>query len=101
MRHAKADRFGHGGMREQNFVDFTRRDLLAATDDQFLEAAGQMEIAIFVENALIARAEPIAEEGSGGGFRVVFVFAYDAGAVDTDLAGLACLAAPTRSPRGY
>src|ERR1035441_7493950 len=34
MRHAEADSFGYRGMRQQHFVDFTRRDILASPDNR-------------------------------------------------------------------
>ena len=73
MRHAEGDRFGHGGMREQHFVDFARRNFFAAAIDQFLDAAGQREIAVGIEKALIAGAEPAVGEGLRVGFGIIFV----------------------------
>ena len=62
MRNAERNSFGDCGMAQQNFVDFTRRDLFAAAIDQFLDAAGEREIAVGIEKALIAGAEPAVGE---------------------------------------
>ena len=62
VRHAEGDRLGHLGMREQHLVDLARRDLLAAAIDHLLQASGQREIAVLVEDALIAGPEPAIDE---------------------------------------
>ena len=54
------------GMREQCFLDLGRRDLLAAAVDDLLEAAGDDEIAVAIQHALIAGAEPPVDEAPRG-----------------------------------
>jgi hypothetical protein len=72
--HAEADRLGHRRMAEQNLVDFARTDFLAAAIDQLLDAAGEVKIAIAVENPLIAGAEPfVGVKRLGVGLRIVLV----------------------------
>ena len=62
-------------MREQHLVDLARRDLLAAAVDQLLEAPDQRQIAVGVEKALVAGAEPAVGERRGVGFGIVLVAA--------------------------
>ena len=78
------------GCVEQHLVDLARRDLLAAAVDHLLEAPDQRQVAVRVEDALIAGAEPAAlEERRGVGLGVVLVAGDDVGAPDADLAALA------------
>ena len=89
MRHAETHRLGHRRMRQQHLVDFPWRDILAGPDDQLLDAAGQMQIAVFVQESLVAGAKPFAKKRLGGGLRIVLVFADHARTVDAHLARLA------------
>jgi len=54
---AERQRLGDCRVREQHFVDFTRPDFFAATVDEFLQAAGERQIAVGVKKPLIARTE--------------------------------------------
>ena len=61
-----ADRCGleHGGVAEQRLVDLARRDVLAALDDQLLDAAGDEEEAVGVAVPQVAGAQPpVGREG--------------------------------------
>ena len=62
MRVGNADRrgFEHRRVREQRFVDLARRDVLAALDDELLDAAGDEEEAVVVAVAQVAGAQPAA-----------------------------------------
>ena len=42
VRHGESDRLVHGWMGHEHFIDFERRDLLAATIDDLLEPAGDL-----------------------------------------------------------
>ena len=60
----------YGGVIHQRFVDLARADLfLAAAIDDFLQPSGQREVALGVDDALIAGAEPAVDERLGIGFR--------------------------------
>src|SRR5580658_7435828 len=50
----------NGGMLEQDLLDRSGIDIVAAADHQVLGAAGDPEKAVFVETAKIARIDPIA-----------------------------------------
>ena len=89
MRHAEADRLGHRGVREQHLVNLARRDLLAAAIDHLLEPSGQRQIAVLVEESLVAGPEPAIDERRGVGLGVVLVPADHVGSLDDDLAPLA------------
>ena len=64
MGHGEGNHLHDGGMVQQHAIDFERADLLAAAVDDFLQAAGQAQIALAVECALIAGAEPAPPLGS-------------------------------------
>ena len=71
---------------QQHAVDLQRADLLAAAVDQFLQPAGQAQVAVVVDRALVAGAEPAVGEGLGVGLGIVFVARGDVAAADDDLA---------------
>mmetsp|Transcript_29532 Transcript_29532/g.58012 ORF Transcript_29532/g.58012 Transcript_29532/m.58012 type:complete len:232 (-) Transcript_29532:180-875(-) len=56
--HGKGHALPDGGMIGQDTIDLQRADLFAAAIDDFLEASGQGQIALFIKHALIAGAEP-------------------------------------------
>ncbi len=58
VRHADGARLDHLGPLHQHAVDLQRRDVDAAADDQVLGAAGQMQIALVVEEAEVAGLHP-------------------------------------------
>jgi len=45
-------------MAQQRILDHHRIDIVAATDDQVLGAAGQVQVAVGVQVAQVARVEP-------------------------------------------
>ena len=69
VRHGEGDDLGDRRMIHQHVVDLERRDLLAAAVDDLLEPAGDAQIAILVEHALVAGVEPAMREGRGVGVR--------------------------------
>src|SRR5215469_2763234 len=58
MRDSETDCLRNCRMAQQNFVDLSRPDLFTAAIDEFLETAGQTQIAVFIQETLIARAKP-------------------------------------------
>src|SRR5262249_46977417 len=65
-------------------------ELLAAAVDHFLEAADDAQVAIGIDHAKIATAEPtVGQEGFGVGSRVIVVAEMDRGAIAADVARLA------------
>src|SRR5687768_9149175 len=73
MLHAKADRFGHSGMREQHFVNLARRNLFATAIDQLFQPADQMQVPFLVQIPLIAGTKPLIEKRRGVCLGIVFV----------------------------
>src|ERR1051326_8636031 len=88
MRNAEADRLRDGWMTQQNLVDFTRPDLLSATIDQFLETAGEREIAVAVEKTLVAGSKPSVGERLCISLRIVLVARNHVGALNYYLTAL-------------
>ena len=85
-------------MVHQRFVDLARRDFLAAAIDDLLQPSGQRQVAVGVDDALIAGAEPAVDEGFAVRLRIVLVASGDVLAANDDLAGFALrrAAAPPR-----
>src|SRR5262249_35931090 len=71
VRHAEADGLGDRRVRQQHFVDLARRNLFAAPIDQLLDARDERQVALRVEEPLIARAEPAVGERLRVRFRIV------------------------------
>ena len=72
---ANATAWTHVRVREQRLVDLAGRDLLAAAVDDLLQPAGDRQVAVVVEAALVAGAEPPVEEGGGVGVGIVEISA--------------------------
>ena len=70
-------------------LDLGGGDVLAAGDDHVLLAVGEIEKAVLVEIADVAAAEPVAEEGGGGLFRIIPVALRDLWPAQADFAVLA------------
>ncbi len=77
------------GMAAQHLVDLQRRDFLATTIYDFLNAAGQKQITVAVQIALISGPVPIVEESIHVVAGIRFITAEDAGSPHHDLAELA------------
>ena len=87
-----ADRGGvkHGRMTQQRLIDLARRDVLAALDDQFLDAAGDEVKAIRVAVAEVAGAQPAAgKERTRGGVGILVIARHHLRAANHDLANAA------------
>src|SRR5690242_410155 len=87
--HGEGQRLGDAGMIHQHLVDLAGRDLLAAAIDDLLEAPADGEIALGIEEAEIAGAEPAVAEGLAIGLRIVGVAGGHVVAADDDLTRLA------------
>src|SRR5437763_185482 len=88
VRGAKRDRLGHGRMLQQHVVHLAWRDLFAAAVDHLLQAADQREIAVGVEESLVAGTEPTVDERFGIGLGIVGVRVEHSRALDDDLSAL-------------
>src|SRR5271167_375053 len=66
-----------------------RGDILAATDDDVLDTAGQVQIAVCVKQSLVAGTKPSIHKSASVGFEIVVVSAKYIGALNRDLAPLA------------
>ena len=86
--HAHRGGVEHRGMAQQRFIDLARGDVLAALDDQLLDAAGDEEEAVGVAVAEVAGAQPaVGGEARGGGVGILVVAAHHVRTADRDLAG--------------
>ncbi len=88
MRAAESDRRRDRGMPQQNLINFVRRDVLAAADDDVFDPAGQVQVTIVVEIALVSGAKPSVDESAGVCFRIIFVSAKYIRALNCDFAAL-------------
>ena len=75
-------------MAQQGLVHLQRGHFLAAPVDLLLESSGQEQVAVVVEVALVAGAEPAVGEGGRVGVGVVLVAVDHRGALDGHLAAL-------------
>ena len=91
VRNGESQRLFHFWMGEQNLIDFARRDLLTSAVDDFFEAAGQEEITVCIDPALVAGAKPAICECGLVGLRVVEIPWHNIGPADDHLAGRAVL----------
>ncbi len=87
VRDREADRLADAGVAEQDLVHLARGHFFAATVDAFLEPAGEVEVAVLVDRALVTGAEPAGTERVGVGGFVVPVPGGDVRAANDDLAG--------------
>jgi hypothetical protein len=65
MRNAKRGRFPDPFERLEHTVDLYRRDLFAATVDDFLDAPGDIDVPIFIRMTQITGAKPVADKRPG------------------------------------
>src|SRR5579872_5433895 len=89
MGQREGDRLQDGRVVHQRFVDLAWANFLSAAINDLLEAPGQREIALGVDDALIAGANPAVRERRGIGLRIVLVAGGDAWAANDHFAGLA------------
>lgn len=102
MRHGEGNDLRHSRMIDQHALYLERRDLFAAAIDDLLQPAGDAQIIVLVEHALVAGVKPAMGEGAGIGFGVLFVAGGDVRSADDDLADLASLEQPsTRCHDGH
>src|ERR1700730_4703005 len=88
MRAAKCDRGRDCGVLQQNLVYFMRRDIFSAPDDDVLYPARQMQITVFVQHSLVARAKPSIHEAVSVGFGIVLITPKHACSLNDDFPSL-------------
>src|ERR1035438_740589 len=88
MRAAKRNRCRDRGMSEQNFIHFMGCNIFAAADDDVLDPPGQVQIAVFVEQALVAGAKPSIHQSAGIGFGIIFIPSEHARSLNDNLPAL-------------
>ena len=86
--HGEGERLGHRGVRREHVVHLQRGELLAAAVDQLLEPTGETEVALLVEDPLVAGPEPAVPEGLRVGLGIRLVAGGDVRPADGDLAHL-------------
>jgi hypothetical protein len=75
-------------VRREHVIHLQRRELLAAAVDLLLESTGEPEVALLVEDPLVAGPEPAVPEGLRVGLGIRLVAGGDVGPSDGDLAHL-------------
>src|SRR6185437_11205817 len=65
MRHREHNHLRNGGMPQQDFFYFDRRNFFAPTIDHLFEAPGQEHVAVLVDVAFVARPKPSIRERAG------------------------------------
>src|SRR5262245_57838064 len=73
MGHAEGDALGNRWMLGEDVVYFSGSDLLSSTINEFLQAAGQKEIAVRIDPTLVARAKPPVDPRTMVGSGIAFV----------------------------
>src|SRR5450759_3874755 len=73
MRDAEAHSLLHGGVRLEHLVYLAWRDLFSASVDELLDPAQQPQVAVCVEHAEVASAEPASRERARVGFGIALV----------------------------
>src|SRR6516162_6735600 len=86
--HAEGEHLGHRRMRREHVIHLQRGKLLAAAVDLLLEPTGETEVALLVEDPLVAGPEPAVPEGGRVGLGIRLVAGGDVGPADGDLAHL-------------
>lgn len=76
---------GDVGTGQQYPLDLGRIDVLPAPDDEFLDPAGDVEMAVRAEPAQVPGAVPTVGERLRGGVRTVVIARHQPGAADPDL----------------
>src|SRR6185369_567433 len=86
--HGEGESLGHRGVRREHVVHLQRGELLAAAVDLLLDPTGEPEVALLVEDALVAGPEPAVPEGLRVGLGIRLVAGSHVGPADGDLAHL-------------
>ena len=87
--HGVDRRLLHVGVHQQRGLDLSAADVLAAADDQVLDAVDDGEETLFVDRGHVAGAEPVADKGLGVGLGSVPVALEHRGATHQQFAALA------------
>src|SRR5690606_12719291 len=77
------------GVDHQRLLDGARIDVEAGGDDEVLYAVDEKDVAVLVDVADVAGAQPAVHEGVGGRLLVVVVAEHDLRALDLQFAALA------------
>lgn len=88
MRAAEGHSSRDRRMSEQDLIDFMRRDVLAAADDDVFDPASQMQVTIGVQKSLISGAKPSIHKCVGVRVRIIFIAAKYIRPLNRDLASL-------------
>ncbi len=86
MRHADHRAVDHLRMEKGDFLDFGRRDVLPAADDQLLDASGDGEIAVRIGLREIAGVIPALAQRRRRFLRLVVIALHQVGAANDQLA---------------
>src|SRR5579863_6414649 len=86
MRETKGDGLGNGGILQKHLIYFTRRDLFAGAVNLLLQPAGDVQISVGIEKALVARAKPTVGKGPLVGIRIVLISSEHSRSLDHDFA---------------
>mmetsp|Transcript_129022 Transcript_129022/g.413337 ORF Transcript_129022/g.413337 Transcript_129022/m.413337 type:complete len:365 (-) Transcript_129022:757-1851(-) len=93
VRHGEGDAVLQGGMLSDDVLDLERRDLLAGAVDDLLKSAAEVQVAVGIDPALVAGAQPAVAETLGVRVAVhvlpELVTGGDRAVLDDDLALLA------------
>ena len=89
MGNRKGRGLAHIGVADQGRIDLRRADLLAPAVDHLLDPSGEGQIAVFIEKALVAGAEPAVRERHGAAEAAIQVPLEHLGAPQHDLSHLA------------
>src|SRR5262245_30389208 len=89
MRGCERYSLRHRRMFQKHFIDFTWGDLFPSTIDDFLETAGEKQIALMIHITLVTRAEPTVGKTAFVGRWVALVPKGDIGTADYDFVGFA------------
>src|SRR5271157_4270501 len=77
MRHAHRRGVAHSGVAEEHRIHFGRGDLQPTAVDELLDAPDYEQVAIGVEIAKVAGAEPVLAKREAIGFGIILITAHD------------------------
>src|SRR5881394_1136775 len=86
MRHGKRHRLPHPRTSQENLVYFARRNFFTTAIDEFLQPAGDEEVAFPVKMTLVPRSKPAAAKRRRVGLWVIRVTASHVRPADGDFA---------------
>src|SRR6185312_13520254 len=98
---AENDAFGDLGILVDRLLDVARIDLVAAGDDDVLDAVDEEKVTVGVEVADIAGAQPATAEHRGGRLGLAPISRHDLRSAHRHFAALACRRQPRRVVERY